>query len=122
MTGLLPARMGKDGAAVLCGQPTCPCEIGRVMGAHLVVARSLVELRDPQGKPYDPPCYAQPRSVVKRVRHAMIAGTRPTLRPRVRAATPAWTRDRLVFLPQHPEVWVKCPRCGNQSTVRPLVT
>lgn len=117
MTGLLTARMGKDRAAVLCGQPTCPCVLGRVMGNHLVVALSLSIRRDAQGKPYTPLCYAQPYDIRRRGGAAAHTGKRISARARVRAATPAWLGERVVDLSQHEVVWIRCPRHGDDGPV-----
>jgi hypothetical protein len=113
---LLPARIDEDGT-VRCGELTCPCILGRVLGNHLVVAQSLSIRRGAQGKPSTPLCYAQPYDVRRRGGAAAHTGKRISARARVRAATPAWLGERVVNLGAHAEVWIRCPRHRDDGPV-----
>jgi hypothetical protein len=117
VSGLLPARI-KDGA-VLCGS-TCSAVIGRVTPSHLILARGLVEVRDPQGNPHQPPCYAQPRSLSKRVGAAVASGREISpFRARAAHGMGHWLGDRALSLADIEEVWIKCPKCPTKSVFRP---
>jgi hypothetical protein len=123
VTGLLPARLAKDGVTVLCGSPSCSCVLGRVLPEHLILSLGLVELRDSQGKPYRPPCYAQPRSLRERVGAAARTGRRISpFRARAAHAMGHWFGDRALWLATLDEVWIKCPKCPTKSVFSPLET
>jgi hypothetical protein len=120
VSGLFPARMARDGVTVLCGSLTCSADLGRVTPSHLILARGLVELRDPQGQPHKPPCYAQPRSLRKLVGEAAASGRAISpFRARAAHAMGHWLGDRALFLADLEEVWIKCPKCRTKSVFRP---
>jgi hypothetical protein len=123
VSGLLTAQV-KDGV-VGCGG-SCPGVLGRLLPHHLLLAVGLVELHDEQGKPYDPPCYAQARSVRRRVGAAAVTGkSLPPLRSRSRYGDqPPGQRDQTlpywgnrVVTADH-DIWVECPRCRARNVVR----
>jgi hypothetical protein len=117
VTGLLEARI-KDGA-VLCGS-TCSEVLGRVTPSHFIHALGLVELRDSQGQPYKPPCYAQPRSLRERVDEAADTGREISpFRARAAHAMGHWLGNRALLLADIEEVWIKCPKCRTKSVFRP---
>jgi hypothetical protein len=120
VSGLFPARMAKDGVTVLCGSLTCSEVLGRVTPSHFILALGLVELRNSQGKPRKPPCYAQPRSMVARVGEAAASGRAISpFRARAAHAMGHWLGDRALFLADLEEVWIKCPKCRTKSVFRP---
>lgn len=111
----LPAK--RKGDLVLCGEPSCPAVLGTVTAGWLTLTLGLVELTDTQGKPYEPPCYAESRGVRRRKGATARTGKRIALfRGRLRRASPETTGERAAVLSRS-EVWVRCPRGCEAITV-----
>jgi hypothetical protein len=112
--------MARDGAKVLCGDPTCPGVLAIPSTTTLWLVPGLVERRDRAGQAHDPPCFGVARSVSKRRAHG-------PLRPRARranisvdAAVPRASYGRPeTDVTELVEAWVECTRCGKISTLRP---
>jgi hypothetical protein len=115
---LLPAK--RNGDLVLCGELTCPAVLGKVTGSYFVPTLGLVELRDPQGKAHEPPCYAQTVDVRRRVSTAGHTGRRISLfrRNLSAGANPEVTGATFAVLSRG-DVWVKCPRGCKPITIVP---
>lgn len=104
----LPAK--QKGDLVLCGEPTCPAVLGKMRGTFLTLTLGLVEVRDAQGKPTEPPVYAEPVDV--RRRRSTAAHTKK----RISLFRRNLSNERFADLARM-EVWVKCPRRCKPITV-----